>query len=117
MPALAGPRRARTSRTHSVILAARRHGCRGAGAPPAARPGHFARVRPMADDGTLLFGGAILDAPERMVGSVAVTRHVTHEAARNLLAADPYATGEVWQDITVYGTTLRPLPYRPLPRP
>ncbi|MBX6742315.1 MAG: hypothetical protein IRY87_09745 [Acetobacteraceae bacterium] len=105
-----------SSRTHTVIIAMD-------GRDPGAldrrlkvREAHFARVRPMAADGTLAMGGAILDAPEgRMIGSIAVTAHATDEAARAWMAEDPYATGDVWRDITLYGTRFAPLPYRPLP--
>jgi len=105
-----------TGRTHTVLL-----GWDGtdAGAPDrrmAARPAHFARVRPMAEDGTLLFGGALLDESGRMTGSLAATRHTSHDAARAWLAEDPYATGDVWRDISLYATAFRALPYPPLPR-
>jgi uncharacterized protein YciI len=110
--AVAGPR------SHTIVIAqdgpddgapARRQAARGA---------HLARVGPLAADGTLLFGGAILDAPDgRMTGSVAVTRHATHEAARRFWADDPYVQGDVWRDIALHATLLRPLPYKPLPRP
>jgi uncharacterized protein YciI len=82
----------------------------------AARPAHFARVQPMAADGTLLFGGALLDAAGRMIGSLAATRHTSHAAAQAWLDADPYATGDVWRDIALYATAFRALPYAPLPR-
>ncbi|WP_237214761.1 YciI family protein [Falsiroseomonas oryziterrae] len=103
-------------RSHTVLIA--RDGA-DPDAPArrmAARQAHFDRVRPFAADGTLLFGGAILDAPEgRMVGSIAVTRHADHGAAQRFWAADPYVTGGVWRDTTFYGSLLRPLPYKPLP--
>ena len=80
------------------------------------RGAHFERVRALAADGTLLFGGAILDARgERMTGSVAVTRHTDHAAARAFWRADPYVTGDVWREMDLHATLLRPLPYRPLP--
>jgi uncharacterized protein YciI len=83
----------------------------------AARPAHFARVGAFAADGTLMMGGAILDAPEgRMIGSVAVTRHVTHAEAAAFWAEDPYVKAGVWQDLTYAATLFRPLPYKPLPR-
>ncbi len=103
-------------RSHTIIIA---WDDKDAGALErrlAARAAHFARVRPLAENGTLLFGAAILDAPEgRMVGSVAVTRHTDHESARRFWAEDPYVTSGVWQDMTLHGTLLRPLPYKPLP--
>ena len=82
----------------------------------AVREAHMARVRPMAADGILALGGAILDAPEgRMIGSAVVIAHDTDAAARAWLAADPYTTGGVWQEVTLYGTRFAPLPWRSLP--
>ncbi len=76
----------------------------------------MARVRPMAADGTLAVGGAILDAPGgRMVGSVAVIARADDAGARAWMAEDPYVTGGVWRDISLHGTRFAPLPYRPLP--
>jgi uncharacterized protein YciI len=83
----------------------------------AARPAHFARVRDFAENGTLLIGGAILDAPDgKMIGSVAVTRHTTHAEAAAFWAEDPYVQTGVWQDLTYFATLFRPLPYKALPR-
>jgi uncharacterized protein YciI len=105
-----------SSRTHTVIIArdgtdegaeARRLAVRGA---------HMERVRPMAEDGTLAAGGAILDAPGgRMVGSIAVIARADDASARAWMAEDPYVTGGVWRDISLHGTRFAPLPYRPLP--
>ncbi|WP_235961953.1 YciI family protein [Falsiroseomonas selenitidurans] len=102
-------------RTHSVLI-----GWDGTDAGAldrrlAARPAHFARVGPMAADGTLLFGGALLDDAGRMVGSLAATSHTSHAEARAWLEADPYVTGDVWRDIAIHATAFRALPYRPLP--
>ncbi|TCZ66904.1 hypothetical protein EXY23_00265 [Roseicella aquatilis] len=105
-----------TRRTHTVIIA---HDGKDPGAPErrlAVREAHLARVRPMAADGTLAVGGAILDATgQRMVGSVAVIARDTDDAARAWMAEDPYVTGKVWQDIALHGTRFAPLPWRPLP--
>jgi uncharacterized protein YciI len=80
-----------------------------------ARPAHMQRMVPLAADGTLLFGGAILDEAGHMAGSVVVTRHTSHEAARRFWAEDPYVAQGVWQDVSFHATLLRPLPYKPLP--
>jgi uncharacterized protein YciI len=105
-----------TTRTHTVAIA---YDGTDADAPArrqAARGAHIARMQPMAADGTLAIGGAILDAAgERMIGSITVTRHASDEAARAWMAEDPYVTGGVWQDITLHATRLAALPYRPLP--
>lgn len=102
-------------RTHTITIAWDGTDAEAPDRRLAARPGHFARMQPMATDGTLMFGGAILDEAGAMRGSIAVTRHATHEAARAWMAPDPYITGDVWRDISVFGTVFRPLPYWPLP--
>ncbi len=106
-----------SGRSHSIIIA--RDGT-DAGAPQrrlAAREAHLARIRPMAAEGVVLFGGALLDdAAEGMIGSVIVTRHASDAAAQAWMAADPYVTSDVWRDIAPHATVLRPLPYAPLPR-
>jgi uncharacterized protein YciI len=105
-------------RSHTIVIA--RDGADD-GAPArrmTARGAHLDRVHTLAEDGTLLFGGAILDAPEgRITGSVAVTRHTDHASARAFWAEDPYVTGDVWREMDFHATLLRPLPYIPLPRP
>lgn len=80
----------------------------------AARPGHMEAVAPMARDGRLVLGGALLDAPEgKMVGSVAVVDLPDEAAVRAWIAGDPY--GEVWRDVSIHPFRVAPLPYRPLP--
>jgi uncharacterized protein YciI len=104
-------------RSHTIAIAMDGQDEGAAARRQAARPAHLARVGPLAEDGTLLFGGAILDAPDgSMVGSVAVTRHTSHAQAKRFWSADPYLTGDVWQQVALYGTLLRPLEYKPLPR-
>jgi len=105
-----------SARTHTVILAMDGTDAEAPARRVAVREAHLARVQPMAADGTLAMGGAILDAPDgRMIGSIAVTAHATDAAAQAWMAEDPYVTGDVWQAITLYGTRFAPLPYRPLP--
>jgi uncharacterized protein YciI len=104
------------SRTHTVIIAMDGADAEAPARRMAVRAAHMARVAPLAADGTLTLGGAILDpAAERMIGSIAVTAHASDAAARDWMAADPYVTGGVWRDIALHGTRLAPLPYRPLP--
>ena len=104
------------ARTHTVIVAMDGADAGAEQRRLAVRERHLERVRPMAEDGTLAFGGAILDAPEgRMIGSIAVVARDSDAAARDWLGGDPYVTGGVWRDIALYGTRFAPLPYRPLP--
>lgn len=103
-------------RSHTILIARDGQDEGALARRMAARSAHFHRVRALAADGTLLFGGAILDARgERMTGSVAVTRHTDHAAARAFWRDDPYVTGDVWHQMALHATLLRPLPYRPLP--
>ena len=81
----------------------------------AVRAAHIARVGPMAAQGIVTLGGAIVDEAGAMRGSIAVTRHASDDAARAWMAEDPYVTGGVWQDIALHGTRFAPLPYRALP--
>lgn len=105
-----------TSRTHTIVIAWDGTDPAALDRRMAARARHLARARPMAETGTLAIGGAILDAADRMVGSISVTRHISHAAAREMLAGDPYVLGDVWRDVTLHATRLRPLDYRPLPQ-
>lgn len=105
-----------SGRTHTVIIAFDGTDAGAEARRLRVRQAHLDRVVAFARDGTLAFGGAILDETERrMRGSIAVVRCDTDEAARAWMAEDPYVTGDVWRDITLYGTRFAPLPYRPLP--
>ena len=99
------------SRTHTVILAMDGRDPGALARRLKVREAHMARAGPMAADGTLTIGGAILDETEgHMIGSIAVTAHTTDTAARTWMAEDPYVTGDVWRDVTLYGTRFAPLP-------
>jgi uncharacterized protein YciI len=102
--------------THTVILALDGQDAEAEQRRIAVRGAHMERVRPAAEDGTLALGGAILDGPDgRMIGSIAVIARPDEASARAWMADDPYVTGGVWQEITLYPTRFAPLPYRPLP--
>ena len=103
------------TRTHTVIVALDGTDADAPARRAVVRDAHLARVVPMAADGTLAMGGAILDEAGAMRGSIAVTRHATDDAARAWMADDPYVTGGVWKDIALHGTRFAPLPYRALP--
>ncbi|HEY8613790.1 MAG TPA: hypothetical protein VIL69_21215, partial [Roseomonas sp.] len=67
--------------THSIAIARDGTDAEAPARRLAVRDAHLARVRPAALDGTLMLGGAILDAPGgTMVGSVAMTAHPTIQA-------------------------------------
>ncbi|WP_239451710.1 YciI family protein [Elioraea rosea] len=102
-------------RTHTVIVAWDGRDDGALDRRLAVREAHFARVRPHAESGMLAFGGAILDDAGKMVGSIAVIRAADDGSARSWMADDPYVSGDVWRDVTLYGTRFAGLPYRPLP--
>ena len=101
--------------THTVVIA--EDGKDALATRLAVRGAHFDRVAPLAKDGTLLLGGALLDTKGGMVGSIAITRHPTEEEARAFWAEDPYVKEGVWQKMQFFTTRFAPLPYKPLPRP
>lgn len=105
-----------TARTNSIVIAWDGTDDGALDRRLAARPAHLLAAHAMACDGTLLMGGAILSPAGRMVGSIAITSHTSHDSVRDWLAVDPYVTGDVWRDITIHATRLRPLAYAPLPR-
>jgi uncharacterized protein YciI len=116
LPYQGWPQSTPQGRTHTVTIAWDGTDEEALARRMAQRQGHFDRVRPMAADGTLLFGGALLGADgTTMRGSIAVTRHTTHAEARGWMAPDPYVAGDVWRDILLYATSFRPLPYKALP--
>ena len=67
----------------------------------AVRDAHMEGVRVLQKNGQILFGGAVLDDNEKMIGSVAIYEFPSREALDACLAADPYVTGKVWQKIEV----------------
>lgn len=103
------------TRTHTVIVAMDGTDAEAPARRQAVRAQHMARVGPLAAEGVLAMGGAIVDAAGAMRGSIAVTRHATDAQAQAWIAEDPYVTGGVWRDITLHGTRFAGLPYQPLP--
>ena len=88
----------------------------------AARPRHFARIRPEVAAGRLRLGGAILDAPAddpkaAMVGSIIALALPNEAAVRAWLAAEPYVAEGVWQDIRIERWRVGAQPYPALPGP
>jgi uncharacterized protein YciI len=67
----------------------------------AARAAHLAYAENQKERGELLYGGAILDAEGKMVGSCGVYDFPDREAMSAALATDPYVTGKVWNTITI----------------
>lgn len=67
----------------------------------AVREQHLAGARPHVENGVILIGGAILDDDGRMIGSTLVYEVPDRATLDAVIAADPYVTGGVWQDIEI----------------
>jgi len=68
----------------------------------AARPAHIAQFAKLHATGEMLFGGAILDDNGTMIGSNIIADFPDRAACDAWLATDPYTTGGVWQQVTIY---------------
>ncbi|RYJ02094.1 MAG: hypothetical protein EON47_08610 [Acetobacteraceae bacterium] len=82
----------------------------------AARPRHLVRIGPEVAAGRLRLGGALLDSPDgSMVGSIIALALPDEDAVREWLAAEPYVTEGVWQDIRIERWRISAQPYPALP--
>ena len=103
-----------SARTHTITIARDGTDAGAAQRRAAVRGPHLERVTPAAEAGLLTLGGALMRGPA-MVGSIAVTAHASDAAAEAWWAEDPYVTGDVWRQVTRYGTRMAGLPYAALP--
>ncbi len=67
----------------------------------AVRPAHLDYVRQLKADGRFVFGGALLDADGRMIGSMLLLELNTETALDDYLKTDPYIVQGVWDKIDV----------------
>jgi len=67
----------------------------------AVRTSHLERAKKAKREGTIVFGGAILDEHDEMVGSALVVACESQADAYKWLEDDPYVTGGVWKDISI----------------
>lgn len=73
-----------------------------------ARQAHLDLVVQMRDAGQTLFGMAILDDREQMIGSLMAFNFASRAELDAWLKVEPYITGNVWKDITVLDGKLPP---------
>ncbi|MBE0674706.1 MAG: hypothetical protein IH591_08605 [Bacteroidales bacterium] len=66
-----------------------------------ARPVHLEKIQELKDSGNFVFGGAILDDNEQMVGSVVVYEFPGWDEMEAYLETEPYVLGGVWQKIEI----------------
>jgi len=65
------------------------------------RAEHLENAAQLKKDGTILFGGAILNELEQMIGSVIVYEVPDEETLKKVVGDDPYVTGSVWEKIKI----------------
>ncbi len=67
----------------------------------AVRAAHIALGDKLRDAGKMLYGAAILDDSEKMIGSILVCQFESRQELDQWLKEEPYVTGQVWQEIEV----------------
>ena len=66
------------------------------------REKHFAGVKKLIKEHKHLYGAAILDDDDKMIGSVLIVDYPSKEILKSeWLNNEPYVTGNVWQEITI----------------
>ncbi|MFH2092233.1 MAG: YciI family protein [Pseudomonadota bacterium] len=76
----------------------------------AAREGHLAMAKKMADTGNWLYAVAMLNDEKKMVGSVIVCEFESREALKKeWLDNEPYVLGNVWEEIQITEAAVAPL--------
>jgi uncharacterized protein YciI len=66
-----------------------------------ARPEHLEKIAVLKKRGAFLFGGAILDENEKMIGSMIVYEFPDRAALDESLKNEPYVINGVWQKIDI----------------
>lgn len=66
-----------------------------------AREQHIALGDEMVASGNMLYGGALLDEQDKMIGSVLVLDFPTRQELDAWLKIEPYVLGDVWRSIDV----------------
>jgi uncharacterized protein len=75
----------------------------------AVRPAHLAGVEKMMAEGKALYGAAILDEKENILGSLMVVDFPSKADLNAWLKVEPYVTAEVWQRIEVVPARVAPM--------
>lgn len=65
------------------------------------REDHIRLGDELASQGRMLYGTAILDADDRMIGSMLVLEFPTRDDLDAWLRTEPYVTGDVWRRIDI----------------
>ncbi|MGH3613355.1 MAG: YciI family protein [Pseudonocardia sp.] len=66
------------------------------------RGAHMASGEKMMQDGSFLFGGAILDGAGKMAGGVLVVDFESSDEIDEWLANEPYVINKVWKNVEIH---------------
>ena len=66
-----------------------------------ARQAHIETIDKYRSQGNLLYGAAILDDTEKMIGSVIIGSFENRKELDNWLKVEPYVTAKVWEKIEI----------------
>lgn len=75
----------------------------------AAREAHLAGIVRMKEEGRAVYGVAILNDREQMIGSVLVVDYPTRADVDAWLKIEPYVVGDVWRKIEVLPARVPPM--------
>jgi uncharacterized protein YciI len=75
----------------------------------AAREAHLAGIVKMKEEGKAIYGVAILNEREQMIGSVLVVDYPTRADMDAWLKTEPYVVGDVWRKIEVLPARVPPM--------
>lgn len=74
----------------------------------AVREQHLALGDRLVAEGKLLFAAAILDADDKMIGSMLVLEFPSRAELDTWLEIEPYVTGDVWRKIEIQPAKVSP---------
>ena len=72
------------------------------------RDAHTNLISEMRTKGKILCGLALLDAAEKMIGSVVICNMNNRAEVETWLAAEPYITGKVWEKVEIQDARIGP---------
>ena len=75
----------------------------------AAREAHLAGIVKMKEEGKAIYGVAILNDREQMIGSALVVDYPTRADVDAWLKSEPYVAGDVWRKIEVLPARVPPM--------
>jgi len=73
------------------------------------REAHLAGIVKMKEEGKAIYGVAILNDREQMIGSVLVVDYPTRADVDAWLKTEPYVVGDVWRKIEVLPAKVPPM--------